>query len=51
MCFKTVRLMAIRNGPKLTISTSGGFRLLQMVLELDTVWCAREDARSKGGGL
>ena len=34
----------IRNGSKRTISVSSGFGLLQMVLELDTGWCACEDA-------
>ena len=29
--FKTMRLTTIRNGPKQTLSTSGGLRLLQMV--------------------
>ena len=38
-----MRLIAIRNGPKWTISTSGGLGLLQMVLELDTGRCASED--------
>ena len=42
MCFITVRLTTIRNVPKWTISVSGGFELLQMVLELDTEWCASE---------
>ena len=39
MCFKIVKLTTIRNGPKRTISTCGGFRLLQMVLEPDTEQC------------
>ena len=33
----------IRNGSKWTIFASGGFRLLQMVLEPDIGRCARED--------
>ena len=41
MCFKTVRLTTIRNGLKQTRSTSGGFGLLQMTLELGTEECAR----------
>ena len=45
MHFKTVRLMAINNGPKRTIFTSSRFELLHMVSELDTGWCASEDAR------
>ena len=47
--FKTVRLTTIRNEPKRTISTSGGFELLQMVLESDTGWCANQDARPLRG--
>ena len=35
-----------RESPKRTISTSGGFELLQMVSELDTRRCASEDAVS-----
>ena len=42
-CFKTVRLTAIHNRPKQTISASGRLELLQMVLEIDTGWCASED--------
>ena len=34
----------IHNGPKWTISASGGLELLQMVSELETEWCASEDA-------
>ena len=34
----------IRNGPKLIISASGGFGLLQIALEPDTGPCAIEDA-------
>ena len=41
-----MRLTAMCNGPKRTISASGGLKLLQMVLELDTGRCAGED-----GGL
>ena len=43
--------MAIRNGPKRTISTSGGFGLLQMVSEPNTRRYASEDARLQGSGL
>ena len=43
---KSLRLTAIHNGPKQRISTSGGFELLQIVLELDTGQCAREEAGS-----
>ena len=43
MRFKTVRLTAIRNGPKRIISVSGRLWLLQMVLELGSKQCARED--------
>ena len=39
-----MRLTAICNGLKRTISTSGELGLLQMVLEPDTEWCASEDA-------
>ena len=39
----------IRNGPKWTISTSGGLGLSQMVSELDTGWCASEDVGSPRG--
>ena len=35
ICFKTVRLMTIRKEPKWIILTSGGFGLLQIILELD----------------
>ena len=44
MRFKAARLTAIRNEPKWIISTSGRLKLLQMVSEPDTKWCAREDA-------
>ena len=40
---KTVSLTTIRNRPKCTISTSGGLRLLQMVLEPDTGQCVIGD--------
>ena len=43
--------MTIHNGPKRTISTSGGLGLLQMVLESDTGRCASEDARPPMGGF
>ena len=48
--FKTVRLTAIRNRRKRTISTSCGLRLLQMVSEPDTGRCANEDAGPPNGG-
>ena len=41
----------IRNGPKWTISASGGLEMLQMISESDTGWCASEDARSQGGWI
>ena len=43
MRFKIVRLMVIRNELKRTISTSGGLRLLRLVLEPDTGLCATKD--------
>ena len=46
-----MRLTAISNGPKRTISTSGGFGMLQMVLEPNTGQCASEDVGTQGGGL
>ncbi|KAG7021184.1 Biotin carboxyl carrier protein of acetyl-CoA carboxylase 1, chloroplastic, partial [Cucurbita argyrosperma subsp. argyrosperma] len=45
MRFKIVRLTAIHNGPKRTISASSELRLLQMVSELDTGRCASKDAQ------
>ena len=39
-----MRLTTICNGPKQTIFASGELELLQMVTELDTEWCASEDA-------
>ena len=44
-----MRLTTIRNGPKRTISTSGGFKLLQMVLEPDTERCDSEDVELSRG--
>ena len=41
----------ICNGPKRTISASGGLGMLQMVLELDTERCASEDASSQRGWI
>ena len=38
-----MRLMAIRNGPKRTISTSGGLGMLQMVSKPGMERCASED--------
>ena len=49
MRFKTVRLTAIRNRPKRTISTSSELELLQMVSEPDTERCANEDAGPRRG--
>ena len=43
--FKTMRLTAICNVPKQTISASSGFGALQIVPELDIERCASEDAR------
>ena len=43
-CFKTTRLMAVRNGPKRTIFASGELGLLQMVSNEDTGRCASEKA-------
>ena len=45
MGFKIARLTAICNESKRTIFASGGFRLLQMVLELDTGQCVSENVR------
>ena len=44
MCFKTVKLMAICNGPKGTIFTNAEFGWLQMVSEISIKRCASEDA-------
>ena len=49
-CYKIVILM-IRNRPKRTIFGSGGVRRLQMVLELDSGWCANEEVGSPRGRL
>ena len=51
MRFKTVRPTTIRNGPKQTISTSGGLELLQMASKLETRQCASEDVGFQGRGL
>ena len=40
---KTMKLIAIRNEPKRTISASGGLGLLQIVSKLDTERYANED--------
>ena len=48
---KTVKLITIRNGSKRTISTSGGFGLLQMISELDTGQCVSKHDGPHGGGL
>ena len=44
-----MRLMAIRNGSKRTISASGGLGLLQMILEFDIEWCTSEDTGLQRG--
>ena len=49
MHFKTVRLTTIHNELKLTISIRSEFELLQMVLKLDTEWCASENVGSPRG--
>ena len=41
----------IRNGPKRTMSASGGFELLQMISERDTGQCVSEDAGSPKGWI
>ena len=46
-----MRLTAIRNEPKPTISASDGFGLLQIVSKPDIGQCASEDAGPRGGGL
>ena len=51
MRFKTVRLTAIRNGSKQTISISGSLGLLQIVSKSDIERCASEDAGSQGGWI
>ena len=48
MRFKTVRLTAIRNGPKRTISTSCGLGLLQEQCQRG---CWAPKLGSEGGGL
>ena len=49
MRFKIVRRAAICNWPKQTISIIDGLGPLQMVLELGTEWCAREDVEHRRG--
>ena len=44
-----MRLIAVRNGPKRTISASGRLALLQMVSKLDTGQCAIENAGPPSG--
>ena len=44
-----MRLTAIRNGPRRTISASGGLGPLQMVSEPDTRWCANKEAEPRRG--
>ena len=51
MRFKTVRLMAIRNGPRRTISTSGGLGLVQVISKSGTERCASEDAGPPRGWI
>ena len=51
MHFKTMRLTTIHNGPKRTISTSGGFELLQMVSEPNTGRCASVDVGPPRGWI
>ena len=41
----------MRNGPKRTISTSGGHELLQIVSESDIGRCASEDAGLRKGWI
>ena len=41
--FKIVRLKAIHNGLKRTISASDDLKLLPLILELDTERCVSED--------
>ena len=41
----------IRNRLKRTIYASGGFEVLQIILEPDIGWCASEDAGLLRGGL
>ena len=50
-CFKTMRLMAIRNGSKRTISTRSKDGLLQTVSKLGTEQCVSEDAAPLRDGL
>ena len=49
MCFKIVRLTAIRNGSKRTISASGEFELLRMVSESDNGRYVSEEVGSPRG--
>ena len=49
MCFKTMKLIVIRNGPKRTIFVSGELELLQMVLEPYTGRCASKDVETSKG--
>jgi len=49
MYFEIMRLMLIHSGSNWTICASGGFGLLQIVLEPDTGWCACEDVGSLRG--
>ena len=49
MHFKTMRLTAIRNELKQTISASCAFGLLQMVSKLGTKRCASEDVGTSKG--
>ena len=51
MHFKIVRLTAIRNRPKRTISVSIGLKLLQMVSKTVGGQCVSEDAGPQTGWI
>ena len=46
-----MRLTGIRNWPKWTVFTSGGFGLLQMVSGLEIVRCVNEDVLPQEGWI
>ena len=48
---RTVRLIAMCNRIQHTISTGSGLELLQLVLEIDTLRCANEDAGLSRGWI
>ena len=48
---KVMRLTTLHNGLKWTISTSGEFELLQMILEPDIERCVSENAGPQGNSL